>query len=240
MRLNAALDPIHESTERFIATVRTLSDAQIRQPSLVPPWTRGHTITHVARAGDSLCRLLAWARTGVETPQYSSMEARAAEIDAGAARPTAELVADVAAGADRFAEAVRALPEDAWQAEVRMRTGELRTPHTLVPARLRELEVHHADLAAGYGFADIPPAAARWIIDDIAAEFARRDGVPALRIEALDSDLAHDLGGPADSRTTPLIAGTQAALLAWLTGRSTGADLNIAGAEKVPAAPYWI
>ncbi|WP_328512071.1 maleylpyruvate isomerase family mycothiol-dependent enzyme [Streptomyces sp. NBC_00376] len=161
MRLNAVLDPFHESTERFIATVRTLSDAQIRQPSLVPPWTRGHTITHVARAGDSLCRLLAWARSVVETPQYSSMESRAAEIDAGAARPTAELVADVAAGADRFAEAVRALPEDAWQAEVRMRTGELRTPHTLVPARLRELEVHHADLAAGYGFADIPPAAAR-------------------------------------------------------------------------------
>ncbi|MCX5107255.1 hypothetical protein OOK13_01645 [Streptomyces sp. NBC_00378] len=64
--------------------------------------------------------------------------------------------------------------------------------------------------------------------------------MPALRIEALDSDLAHDLGDPADSSTTPLIAGTQAALLAWLTGRSTGADLSIAGAEKVPAAPYWI
>lgn len=37
--------------------------------------------------------------------------------------------------------------------------------------------MHHADLAAGYTFADVPPEAARWIIDDIVAAQRRRSGV---------------------------------------------------------------
>ncbi|TJZ57518.1 maleylpyruvate isomerase family mycothiol-dependent enzyme [Streptomyces piniterrae] len=235
MQVTEALGPIAEATDRFVATVRALTDEQIGAATLVPPWTRGHVITHVARAGDSLCRLLTWARTGVETPQYPSMAARAAEIEAGAARPVAELVDDVTAGAARFEEAVRALPAEAWRAEVRMRTGELRTPATLVPTRLRELEVHHADLAAGYTFADVPPSAARWIIDDLIAAQRRRDGIAPLRIEATDTGLAHELGTGG-----PVVTGTQAALLAWLTGRSPGAELTASGADTLPAAPYWI
>lgn len=62
------------------------------------------------------------------------------------------------ASAERFNHAVRALPDAAWSQEVRMRTGELRTPGALAPTRLRELEVHHVDLTAGYTFADVPAA----------------------------------------------------------------------------------
>ncbi|KIZ16125.1 hypothetical protein SNA_23215 [Streptomyces natalensis ATCC 27448] len=226
---------VAESTARFMATLTALTDDRIGGPTLVPPWTRGHVITHVARATDSLCRLLAWARTGVETPQYASMEARAAEIEAGATRPVAALIADIADTAARFEEAVRSLPEAAWRAEVRMRTGELRTPASLIPTRLRELEVHHADLAAGYTFADVPPAAARWIIDDLVEALHRRDDPPALRFAATDTALSHELapGGP-------LVTGPQSALLAWLTGRSPGTGLTASGADEVPPAPYWI
>ncbi|MDI1458815.1 maleylpyruvate isomerase family mycothiol-dependent enzyme [Streptomyces sp. ATE26] len=162
-----ALGPITASTDRFVATVASLTDVQVAGDTLVPPWTRGHVITHVARAADSLCRLLTWALTGVETPQYTSMDARAAEIEAGAGRPVAALVADIRHTAARFEDAVRALPPAAWHHEVRMRTGELRTPAALIPTRLRELEIHHADLDVGYSFADIPADAARWIIGDI-------------------------------------------------------------------------
>ncbi|MFB7599745.1 maleylpyruvate isomerase N-terminal domain-containing protein [Streptomyces sp. NPDC056160] len=137
--------PVAASTDRFVATVAALTDAQAAGGTLVPPWTRGHVVTHVARAADSLSRLLSWARTGVETPQYASMDARAAEIEAGAGRPVADLVADVRDSAARFEAAVRALPPAAWHYEVRMRTGEPRTPATLISTRLRELEVHHAD-----------------------------------------------------------------------------------------------
>ncbi|WP_437041749.1 hypothetical protein [Streptomyces sp. enrichment culture] len=54
--------------------------------------------------------MLNWARTGVETPRYASMDARAAEIEAGAGRPVADLVAGVLDSAARFEEAVRAPP----------------------------------------------------------------------------------------------------------------------------------
>ncbi|WP_048910485.1 maleylpyruvate isomerase N-terminal domain-containing protein [Streptomyces sp. NRRL WC-3744] len=129
--------PVAASTDRVVATVTTLTDAQATGGTLIPPWTRGHVVTHVARATDSLCRLLDWARTGVETPQYASMDTRAAEIEAGAGRPVADLVADVEDSAARFEAAVRSLPPAALHAEVRMRTGEPRTPATLIPTRLR-------------------------------------------------------------------------------------------------------
>ncbi|MEU3838636.1 maleylpyruvate isomerase family mycothiol-dependent enzyme [Streptomyces sp. NPDC028635] len=230
-----ALDPINASTDRFIATVASLTDAQVDGDTLVPPWTRGHVITHVARAAESLCRLLTWARTGVETPQYASMEARAAEIEAGARRPVTDLVADLRDTAARFEEAVRALPPAAWHGEVRMRTGELRTPSTLVPTRLRELEIHHADLDAGYGFADIPADAAQWILDDIVEALARRPQTPALRLEATDTGLVHTLGTGG-----PTVSGRQADLLAWLSGRSPGTRLVASGTDTVPPAPFWI
>ncbi|MEU7096981.1 maleylpyruvate isomerase family mycothiol-dependent enzyme [Streptomyces longwoodensis] len=231
----AALEPVAASTDRFVATVAALDDDQVAGATLVPPWTRGHVVTHVARATDSLCRLLDSARTGVETPQYASMDARAAEIEAGARRPVAELVADVRATAARFERAVRALPPVAWHAEVRMRTGEVRTPATLVPTRLRELEIHHADLAVGYGFRDIPADTARWIVDDITEALARRPGTPPLRLETTDTGLVRVLG-----RGGPTVRGAQADLLAWLSGRSPGIGLTATGVDTVPPAPYWI
>ncbi|MEV7505853.1 maleylpyruvate isomerase family mycothiol-dependent enzyme [Streptomyces sp. NPDC093018] len=230
-----ALDPITASTNRFVATVVSLTDAQVTGTTLVPPWTRGHVITHVARATDSICRLLAWARTGVETPQYASMEARAAEIEAGARRPVADLVADVRDTAARFEKAVRTLPAAAWHTEVRMRTGELRTPATLILARLRELEIHHADLDAGYGFSDIPVDAARWIIDDIVAALARRPETPPLHMETTDTGVVHALGTGG-----PTVRGRQADILAWLSGRSPGTGLTASGTDEFPAAPFWI
>ncbi|MGW1205363.1 maleylpyruvate isomerase family mycothiol-dependent enzyme [Streptomyces cyaneofuscatus] len=229
------LDPISASTQRFVDTVKGLSPADVADESLIPPWTLGHVITHVARAGDSLCRLLSWARTGVETPQYAGMGARAAEIEAGAKRPVDELVSDVIESAARFEAAVRALPAAAWHNEVRMRTGELRTPASLVPTRLRELEVHHVDLARGYTCADVPQEVARWIIEDLVEAQRRRPDAPALRIEATDTGLALELtaGGPT-------VAGTQADLLGWLTGRSPGARLRTSTGGPLPPAPYWI
>jgi len=60
------------------------------------------------------------------------MDTRAAEIDAGVGRAVADLVADVRDTAARFETAVRDLPPAAWPAEVRTRTGELRTPTALI------------------------------------------------------------------------------------------------------------
>ncbi|MEV1043929.1 maleylpyruvate isomerase family mycothiol-dependent enzyme [Streptomyces sp. NPDC049916] len=234
-REQTLLDPVTASTQRFVDTVRGLSRTDVTGESLVPPWTRGHVITHVARAADSLCRLLFWAGSGFETPQYASMDARAAEIEAGAIRPVDELADDVVQSAERFDTAVRGLAAPAWHQEVRTRTGELRTPASLVSIRLRELEVHHVDLARGYTCADVPGEAARWIIEDLVEAQRGRPGAPALRIEATDTGLVLDLaaGGPT-------VSGTQAELLGWLTGRASGARLVFSAGGPVPPAPHWI
>ena len=68
----------------FEQTVMRLDD--LREPSRLPGWTRGHVVTHVARNAEGLCRLLRWARTGIETPMYPSIQARDAAIEAGAGR----------------------------------------------------------------------------------------------------------------------------------------------------------
>ncbi|CAL9563770.1 maleylpyruvate isomerase family mycothiol-dependent enzyme [Streptomyces sp. enrichment culture] len=237
MRDPEALADMEASTNRFITTVRSLTDEQVRGETLIPPWTRGHVVTHVARATDSLCRLLRSARTGVETPQYASMEARAAEIEAGADRPAGVLVADVLDAAARFDREIRALPPEAWRKEVRLRTGEHRTPAGLILTRVRELEVHHADLAAGYAFADIPGDTARWIIDDIVAALRRRTDVQPLTIESTDTDLTRTLSPGTDEG--PTVSGPQAALLAWLSGRATPASLTAVPGD-VPPPPTWI
>jgi maleylpyruvate isomerase len=60
------------ATQRLQDTVAGLTDQQAREPSLLPGWSRGHVLTHLARNADSLRNLLIWARTGVETPQYAN------------------------------------------------------------------------------------------------------------------------------------------------------------------------
>src|SRR5215469_5344155 len=74
------------ASARVLATAARISDQQAREPSSLPGWSRGHVLTHLARNADGLRNLLIWARTGVETPQYLSAEARDTAIEAGSAR----------------------------------------------------------------------------------------------------------------------------------------------------------
>ena len=81
-----SLDRLAAATGRLLASASTLSDAQAREPSLLPGWSRGHVLTHIARNADGMVNLLRWARTGTQTPMYASAQSRAADIEAGAGR----------------------------------------------------------------------------------------------------------------------------------------------------------
>ena len=91
------------ATNQLLATAASLSDADVRAPSRLPGWTRGHVLAHLAANADSYVSLLTWARTGVRTPQYSSYESRAAAIEAHALQPAAQHLARLEDGAARFA-----------------------------------------------------------------------------------------------------------------------------------------
>ena len=99
------MDEVEVSTDLVLASVDALRDSQVGEPTLLPGWTRGHLITHLARGAESLCRLLEWARTGVEQQQYPSADARTRDIEAGARRSVQALAADLRATATLFDEA---------------------------------------------------------------------------------------------------------------------------------------
>jgi maleylpyruvate isomerase len=106
----ALLDRIITATEYVLTTAGGLSDDDMRDRSLLPNWSRGHVLTHLARNADGGTRLLTWARTGVPAAEYPSLEERAAQIEAGAGRSAAELVADVRRSSARFTAEYSLMP----------------------------------------------------------------------------------------------------------------------------------
>lgn len=232
---------IDVSTDLVLASLAALTEPQLREPSGLPGWTRAHVVTHLARSAEALARVMDWAATGVEQQPYPSAEARDEDIQSGGRRSGAELAADLRAAARSFEERVHTLPDEAWSAEVTPR-GEPLTPARLLMVRLRELEVHHVDLAAGYHVADIPDWVALWTLDDVLATFAKRSEPFAVRVRATDVDVERELGSGG-----PLVAGSLAALLGWLSGRGGPEQLTIesaaAGADEgadLPAVPRWL
>ena len=159
--MDPALQPVSDqldfATQRLLSTARILDEDDLAAPSLLPGWTRGHVLAHLARDADALRNLMIGVRTGTHRPAYASPAARDSDIEHGAGRPRADLVDDVAATAMAFRTVSRQLPDEAWQSEVNWVPGldPFPAPQILV-RRLAEVELHHVDLGAGYTAADWP------------------------------------------------------------------------------------
>jgi maleylpyruvate isomerase len=229
------LDQIDAATDHVLETAAGFTDADVRAPSLLPGWSRGHVLTHLARNADGGRRLLGWARTGIESFEYPSLDARAAEIDAGSARPAAELLADVRESAANFATAYRQMPPDAWNHTVRWTTGHHYPAARAADSRLTELLIHHVDLAAAYTPKDWPADFVEERLTAVTAAFDRRPDAPPMRLHGTDTATSYAIG---QDPAAPLISGPAHALLAWLHGRSTGADLTLTGAPSLPDPPF--
>lgn len=229
----SAFGELAAATGRLLADLGALGD--LTAPSRLPGWTRAHVLSHLAAQVPALERLLEWARTGVETPQYADRRARDAEIEAGAHRPAAGLLAHVRDTAARFLRTIEDVPAPAWNATIRPFTGELCTPRRLLVIRLRELELHHVDLAVGYEIADIPARARDIVLDDVLGYYAVADGVPDFTLHDGEGEELARFG----SGGGPLVSGEPADVLAWLAGRASGARLHTTGGE-LPVLPPWI
>lgn len=144
---------LDRATDRLLSTARTLDD--LSAPSLCDGWTRGHVLSHVSRNADGHVNLVRWATTGVETPMYPSASARDEGIEAGAYRSLDEQLTDLETSATALRDAMAAMPAAAWTAQIRFMSGPASAAR-LAWNRLCEVEIHHVDLAAGYGPADWP------------------------------------------------------------------------------------
>ena len=237
---------IRHATERLLVTATGLDDAQAREPSRLPGWTRGHLLTHLARNADGYANLLRGARTGVETAMYGPGTAREDDIEAGAGRPAAALAADVRESAAAFSEEAAAMPEEAWSRPVRARGGVF-PASAVLSGRLTEVEIHHVDLGAGHEPRRWIPEFVSEALPRVADDFSRRPGVPRCR---LHPDGASDTlwigpspvaGGtePDDGNGPVTVIGPAWALLAWLTGRGGVAALSTPDGHDPPELPPW-
>ena len=182
------------SQKALVASLGALEGTDPGAPSLLPDWSIGHVLTHIARNADSIISMLDG------NDQYPhGRDGRNADIEAGSVRLWQQLVDDVAASA--AAVEARLLAVDDWTGTVAMITGE--RPTTMVPLlRQREVEVHRADLGLGHEFTDMP------------ADYVRRD----LRLMEMLWQARKPMG------MTPIpdaaLAVDPAVRLSWMMGRS--------------------
>jgi maleylpyruvate isomerase len=230
----ASYDWACRGQQRIERAVAELSDADVRAPSALPGWSRAHVLTHLARNADALVNLLTWARTGVETPMYAGPEQRDADIEAGAVRGADELRADLHSSGLRFRAAADALSGEQWSAPVRTRAGR-QIPASEVPwMRVREVWLHLVDLDVGIAVDDLPDDVAWRLVGEVAEWMSGRVDATVELIAADRPPVRLGTGAPQRD-----VRGSTQQLAGWLTGRSTGDDLEPHG-PALPQLPAWL
>jgi maleylpyruvate isomerase len=222
--------------------VYRLSDVDLAADSGLPGWSRAHVVAHLARNADALVNLLTWARTGVETPMYPSREHRAAEIESSAQAPADVLRAELTGTAAALDDALAALDDTTWQAEVRSALGRPLPAAEIPWMRVREVWLHAVDLDAGVSVADLAPDVVDSLLDDSSGTLSAAEGCPAAVLAPTDRERTWTLGPASDAPVQ--VRGDAAQVLGWLVGR-TGTDgveaVTADGAPTaVPAPPRWL
>lgn len=225
-----------DATGQLIDSAAGLSAEDLAGPSLLPGWTRGHVLAHVARNADALVNLLEWARTGEEKPMYPDAAARDRDIEAGAPRPLQEQLEDLRNSAARFASAAAELPPAAWASQVAMRSGRVVAAAEIPWFRLVEVRLHHVDLDAGRTVDDLPAGFADRELAAVVDGLAGHEGVAAVRLRDTGSGASWDLGAAEEPDLT--VAGPARALLGWVSGRTDGGGLDVTPAGRpLPVLP---
>jgi len=216
-----------------------LSDDQFDEHSLLPGWTRRHLVAHVGFNARAVARLVEWARTGVETPMYTSDTQRWEEIEFGATLPVEALRHLAAHAAVHLDVEWRDLPEEAWSHEVRTAQGRLVPASETVWMRTREVWVHAVDLRNGAGVRDFPDELHDLLLADLVRVWARKGyGSRGITLSPVDRDTSYSL--PGTTGTEPLvILGSAADVVGWGIGRSSRGVKTPSG-EQPPKAPQWL
>jgi maleylpyruvate isomerase len=224
----AELQSMRNATAAFVAGLEAekWSDADLREPSLLPGWTRAHVLSHVEQNADRTAATLAGALSGELIARYpDGPTGRSAAIEAGAVRSASELLAETKHSAERLERVLAAVNEaGAWDAM----TSENRRAWEWPVRRWQEVEIHRVDLAGAF-------TADQWSADFVTAhlaalcESAAERSAQPLHIEVGGgTSIAPSLDGTAwdvgagDGPRADVVA-PDWALLAWLLGRANAA-----------------
>ncbi|WP_284741218.1 maleylpyruvate isomerase family mycothiol-dependent enzyme [Amycolatopsis sp. RTGN1] len=198
---------VAEAHSRLHRALEPLTDEQVREPSSLPGWTRGHVLAHVTDAGRALADLVENALRGVLVPLYDpKTHDRDGIIEATASRPAEEHRRDLLRHSVRLEDAWARVTD--WDQHVDYRDGKL---SSTVFARWREVWIHAVDLDVGVGLADWPDDFCGHAVDFLQDRLP--DGVAARA-----GDRRWGAGGAE-------VTGSLRDLAAWLSGRAAGTGL---------------
>ncbi len=216
------LAEVNHATSRYLQTLDGLTSEQLADASLLPGWTRAHVVAHLARHALGTTRALHGLASGERLPVYDSQERRNADIDDTAALDDGELRELSFAACDRWKEAIGSVTD--WDALMeRVPGGASFSADECIDMRWREVEIHHADLGAGYTAADWPPAFTTYLLGYLAT-----DRTEDLTLRTPTRELTVGAGGP-------VVEGSETDLTWWLLGRGRGEGLS----GEVPTLGGW-
>ena len=236
-----AVAALPEASQRLVRTVDGFHGEDWTAPSLLPGWTRAHVVAHLGLNAAAMSRALRGlvAADDEDAPRtmYDSDEQRADDIALLAAQDPSELRATLMAETTMLQESLDAIPPDQWEARVeRTPGGRSMRAGSFAGMRWRELEIHHADLDAGYSRADWTTAFAEHLLD---AMTKRLRPEHAFEVKPLDSSRTWVLGDGGEAEyAVPVVTGPAADLGWWLSGRPAPSGLSCSRGE-LPSIEGW-
>ncbi len=230
---DTAIEALHHAEQRLVRTVDSLDDADWAGPTILPGWSRAHVVAHLALNAEGLARAVHGLLDDSPVPVYDSQEKRDADVDRLAGESSEAIRERLFAAGWTLRERLLAIRPDQWSRTVERVPGGPDWPLRAIPGlRRREVEIHHADLGAGYSPADWPAGFTVELLDQLIADHAVSPDSPPFAVRGVDVDRSWELGARA-----PVVRGAAAALAWWLAGRGDGEGLSSHG--ELPRLGPW-
>lgn len=152
-QLDACVEGCAATHQDLLAVVDALTHEQFGSPSLLPGWSRGTLIGHLALNAQSHVHLLACAARGEEGQQYpGGPDSRDIAIQKAASWSHEKATAELRKAVYSLEGAWAGCTYDTWQGTGVTATGSVIAMHELPFLRWRECVVHLTDLDVGRGW----------------------------------------------------------------------------------------
>lgn len=205
------LQELHGAADVVDGAAAALTEDDVRMPSELPGWTRGHVLAHISGIANAMARQLEYAARAETVELYDGgFEGRTNAIEAAAGNTLAEHRDSLDAALRRVLGAFGELDEDGWQRPISYRGGVVFDGGL---ALWRELTIHASDLGVASGPETWSRTFCEHLLDFLAA-----------RVPEGERFVLQPLGLPpktlgSGGRST-VVSGMLTDIAAWLAGRT--------------------
>ncbi|MGY3317704.1 maleylpyruvate isomerase family mycothiol-dependent enzyme [Arthrobacter sp. TE12232] len=204
-------EELHGAADTVTGIAASLSEQDIKAPSELPGWTRGHVLAHICGIANAMARQLEHAARGEKIELYDGgFEGRTRAIEMAAGHSLAEHRADLASSLERALRAFDSLDAAGWRAPIAYRGGVVLDGGL---ALWRELVIHATDLGTGRGPETWSRPFCEHLFDFLSARVP--DGQRFVLQPLGLPDRAIGSGG-----NSTVISGMLTDIAAWLAGRT--------------------